>query len=214
LDTTDKQLTAQHLYESAGYREVRREPRRRFEMIFFEKGIGSRGADNDTPLPRVMLMCGVAGAGKTAYALRLEAQGYVRLSIDEEVWSRFGRSGVDYEPELYQAHSAAAEKALQSRLVALISAGESVVLDFSFWDRARRDRYKHLIEESGGVWELVYLKVDREELRRRLAARADRFDANAAFPIDEQQLDKYLSAFQVPCGEGERIVENAIDNPA
>lgn len=159
-------------------------------------------------------MCGVAGAGKTTYARRLEAEGYARLSIDEEVWSRFGRYGVDYAPELYQAHSAAAEDALQRRLAVLISAGQSVVLDLSFWDRARRERYKRLIEESGGVWELVYLKVDREELRRRLAARADRFDANAAFPVDEQQLDKYLAAFQVPCGEGERVVEIATDDPA
>lgn len=41
LDTTDKQAAAQHLYESAGYREVRRESRRSFELIFFEKIINS-----------------------------------------------------------------------------------------------------------------------------------------------------------------------------
>jgi signal recognition particle GTPase len=36
-------------------------------------------------LPRVVLMCGLAGSGKTTYATQLEVQGYVRLSIDEEV---------------------------------------------------------------------------------------------------------------------------------
>ena len=40
-------------------------------------------------------MCGVAGSGKTTYAQRLEAEGYVRLSIDEEIWQRFGRFGID-----------------------------------------------------------------------------------------------------------------------
>ncbi len=30
-------------------------------------------------------MCGVAGSGKTTYAQGLEAQGYTRLSVDEEI---------------------------------------------------------------------------------------------------------------------------------
>jgi len=35
--------------------------------------------------PEVVLLCGVAGAGKTTYAKRLETCGHVRLSIDEEI---------------------------------------------------------------------------------------------------------------------------------
>jgi adenylylsulfate kinase-like enzyme len=41
--------------------------------------------------PEVVLMCGVDGAGKTTYAKRLEVGEHVRLSIDEEIWRRFGR---------------------------------------------------------------------------------------------------------------------------
>ena len=51
--------------------------------------------------PEVVLMCGIAGSGKTTYAKDLEARGYVRLSVDEEIWHRFGRYGVDYEAEEY-----------------------------------------------------------------------------------------------------------------
>jgi predicted kinase len=61
-------------------------------------------------------MCGVAGSGKTTYAQQLEAQGYVRLSIDEEVWKRFGRVGVDYDASMYGKHSAAIEVDLRRRL--------------------------------------------------------------------------------------------------
>ena len=72
--------------------------------------VGMSGEAAQSPRPsRVVLMCGVAGAGKTTYAKELEAQGYARLSIDEEVWERFGRYGVDYDPSMYEKHSAETE---------------------------------------------------------------------------------------------------------
>jgi len=166
-------------------------------------------ADGAAPdVPRVVMMCGVAGSGKTIYAERLEAEGYVRLSIDEEVWSRFGRYGVDYDAAQYPEHSAAAESALRDRLVSLIREGRSVVVDFSFWQRARRDDYKQLIEDAGGRWRLVYLKVDPAVLRERLGERSQRFDANAAFPITEDILTSYLSGFEEPNGEGEEVISS------
>jgi len=100
-------------------------------------------------------MCGLAGAGKTTYAKRLEARGYVRLSVDEEIWRRFGRYGVDYEPERYAGHTEAARESLRERLVALIAEGRDVVIDSAFWQRARRDEYKALIERAGARWRLV-----------------------------------------------------------
>ena len=43
----------------------------------------------------VYLLCGLTGSGKTTYAKRLEAGGAVRLSVDEEVYARHGRYGVE-----------------------------------------------------------------------------------------------------------------------
>jgi predicted kinase len=151
-------------------------------------------------------MCGVAGSGKTTYAQRLEGEGYVRLSIDEEVWSRFGRHGIDYDAALYPSHAAAVEIELRDRLVSLISQDRDVVVDFSFWQRATRDRYKQLVEEAGGRWQLVYLKVEVSVLRQRLAERSRRFDANAAFPITDDILATYLIGFEEPDGEGEDVI--------
>jgi predicted kinase len=153
-----------------------------------------------------VLTCGLPGAGKTTYAQRFERAGYVRLSIDEEVWRRFGRYGVDYESERYAELSAIAESALRGRLVMLIGQGRNVVVDFTFWQRARRERYKQLIIDAGGTWRLVYLRVDPALLRRRLAHRTGRFDANAAFPITEDILASYLASFEEPDGEGEEVI--------
>lgn len=158
---------------------------------------------------QVVLLCGLAGSGKTTYAQGLEASGYVRLSIDEEVWSRFGRFGVDYEPARYAELSAVAEAALRHRLVALVRQGRDVVIDFSFWQRAARDRYKQLIEDAGGSWRLVYLRADQVLLRRRLKERSRRFDANAAFPITDDIFASYLAGFEEPHDEGEEIVDGS-----
>lgn len=156
--------------------------------------------------PLVVLLCGVAGSGKTTYAQQLETQGYVRLSIDEEVWARFGRYGIDYGPADYAQLSAAAEDVLRERLVTLVRQGRDVVVDFSFWQRASRDRYKRLVEATGGTWRLIHLKVDPVLLRQRLDGRAKRFDANAAFPITEDTLAAYLAGFEEPRGEGEDVI--------
>ncbi|WP_346775363.1 AAA family ATPase [Bacillus sp. RO2] len=40
-------------------------------------------------------MCGVAGSGKTTFSQQLEKEGFVRLSIDEEIWATNGRYGID-----------------------------------------------------------------------------------------------------------------------
>lgn len=63
--------------------------------------------------PEVVLMCGIAGSGKTTYAKDLEARGYARLSVDEEIWHRFGRYGVDYEPDEYEQHTDVAREAVR-----------------------------------------------------------------------------------------------------
>ena len=43
--------------------------------------------ERDRDFSLVVLMCGIAGSGKTTLSQNLEKHGYVRLSIDEEVWS-------------------------------------------------------------------------------------------------------------------------------
>ena len=100
------------------------------------------------------------------------------------------------------------ESDLQDRLTCLVRHGHDVVVDFSFWQRASRDRYKQLVEAAGGTWRLIYLNVDVAELRRRLRERNSRFDANAAFPITDELLDKYLDSFEEPQGEGEELVRH------
>jgi predicted kinase len=174
-----------------------------FEDFEFDRFLGDLSKEE----PLVVMMCGVAGSGKTTFSQRLEKEGFVRLSIDEEIWATRGRYGVDFPVEKIEEYKKEAEEILRSRLIGLIRQKKEVVIDFSFWDRARRDRYKRLIEDSGGKWKLIYLKVHPDDLRNRLQLRNQRFDANS-FPISEELLTSYLEGFEIPQGEGEMVVEN------
>lgn len=160
-----------------------------------------RERDSDSSL--VVLMCGIAGSGKTTFSQNLEKDGFVRLSIDEEVWSMNGRYGIDYPAEKYREYLDEAHIRLRNKLVKLIQDNKQVVVDSSFWQRSERDEFKQLVEKSGGKWRLIYLKVHPDELRKRLKIRSQRFDANAAFTITEEMLTTFLNGFEEPRNEGE-----------
>jgi predicted kinase len=152
----------------------------------------------------VWLLTGLTGSGKTTYARRLEASGVVRLSVDEEVFARHGRYGVDYHESEYFAREAPVIEDVYRRLGELVAAGRDAVLDRGLWTRADRDAAKKLVEAAGGRWRLVYFRVSREELLRRLAERNQRDDANALL-VTEPALDDFIGRFEEPDGEGEEI---------
>jgi predicted kinase len=154
----------------------------------------------------VVLTCGVAGSGKTAYAKSLERLGYERLSIDEQIWREHGRDGASFPPDEYERMKSDAEAVLLDRLLILIGEGRLAVLEYSFWSREKRDRYKAIIESHGATWELVYLKASPALLRERLAARNGSGGANSV-TVSGDLLDRYLEGFEEPIGEGEFVIE-------
>ncbi|WNS42317.1 AAA family ATPase [Paenibacillus sp. MMS20-IR301] len=164
--------------------------------------------DRDPDKPLVVLMCGIAGSGKTTFSQKMEHYGYVRLSIDEEVWSVNGRYGIDYSLEAYRDKLDEAHIRLRRKIVQCIQDKRQSVVDSSFWNREERNEYKQLIENAGGQWRLIYLRVDPEQLRERLKLRSQRFDANAAFTITEELLTAFINGFEVPEDEGEIVIDN------
>ncbi|WP_030463434.1 ATP-binding protein [Kitasatospora sp. NRRL B-11411] len=153
----------------------------------------------------VVMMCGLPGSGKSTYAQDLERRGYTRLSIDEVVWARTGRDGADLDPAEYERLKSAIEQELWEELIRLLEAKLPTVIDYSFWSRATRDRYKAAIERHGCRWELIRLKADLATLRRRLADRNRRDDANSV-TVSDELLERYFADFEEPVGEGECVI--------
>jgi hypothetical protein len=84
--------------------------------------------DTDRSEGTLVMLCGMAGSGKTTAAKFLEARGFVRLSIDEEIWHRFGRFGIDYPAETYPSLQQRAASDLWSRLPALLGQAVPMVI--------------------------------------------------------------------------------------
>ena len=82
------------------------------------------------------------GSGKTVCAKRLEADGCVRLSIDELVQARHRRYDIDYPPHAYARFHDEAVTEVDRRLVELLEAGQSVVLDHGRWERRNLARHR------------------------------------------------------------------------
>jgi predicted kinase len=171
------------------------------------KQAGATARDEAGKRPVVYLLAGLTGSGKTTWACRfLVPAGAVRLSVDEEVFARHGRYGVDYPEREYFERQAPAVAEIRTRLAALVSAGRDVVIDHGLWHRAEREEWKRAVQDAGGRWRLLYFPVSREELTRRLADRNKRADANA-LAVTEEALEDFIARFDPPHGEGEEVIE-------
>ncbi|MDW4912585.1 ATP-binding protein [Streptomyces californicus] len=158
--------------------------------------------------PMVFLLVGLTGSGKTTYSQRkLEPEGAERLSVDEVVFERHGRYGVDYPENTYFEKEAPVVAELHDRLTELLAEGRDVAWDHGLWLRKDREAMKGLVESAGGRWRLLHFSVERQELLRRLAERNTRKDANALVVTPEALAD-FFARFETPQGEGEEIVES------
>ena len=140
---------------------------------------------------RVIFMCGPAGSGKSTVARQYEQRGMTRLSFDQEAWSR-GITAMPLPPEVHRD----IEQALRARLLDLVRAGADVVLDFSFWSRAKREEYRELLRPLGIVPETVYLATDRATVLQRVSARAARDGDD--FKLTTELAARYFDHFEVP----------------
>jgi predicted kinase len=155
--------------------------------------------------PVVYLLCGLGGSGKSTYAQQLTEGGLHKFSLDEYVYSLYGRAITTLPEAVYQERYRSAKIELDARLVSMLQYKQSLVLDYGFWRRPSREYYKQLIEGQGGAWRLIYLKASPEVLLKRLKERNTRTDANA-FPVTEEMLRQYIERFEEPSGEGEEIL--------
>ena len=152
----------------------------------------------------IHLLAGLPGAGKTTYAMALEARGAVRLSVDERVTARHGVVGVDFAPERYFTLAAPIVVEVRREVAAWARRGREAVVDHGLDTRAERDAFKAAVTGNGGRWRLVYFRADRAVLLDRLAAR---HAAGGVGEVTPRMLDWLAAHWEEPAGEGEVVVD-------
>jgi hypothetical protein len=135
---------------------------------------------------RLILTCGLPGAGKTALARQLAAdRSAVRLTKDEWLWA-LGSTPWD-EPTREKV-----EHELWRLAQEILSLGLSVVLDFGLWARAERDELRSVARGLGVGVELHYLECVPVPPERR---RGMGFSIGAgSCPGSEQPWEQLTSA--------------------
>ena len=181
---------------AAGHEVVTDEPLEGYDRVYVLDPFGNRielmqPSRGDVRGARLLLTCGLPGAGKTVLARQLAAErGAVRLTKDEWLWA-LGSSPWD------AATQEKLERELWRHAQELLRLGVSVVVDFGLWTRVERDEMRSVARVLGVGVELHVLDVAVDELWRRIDARNSQPPWDSA-PIRRSDFDGWLQQFQVP----------------
>ncbi|MBV8438375.1 MAG: AAA family ATPase [Silvibacterium sp.] len=149
--------------------------------------------------PRLIIVCGLPGSGKTTHALNLERQVHaVRLSADD--WMK------DLSIDLYDEAMRGKIEALQWKLAReLLSHGLTVVIEWGTWGRSERDNLRVGARALGAAVELHYLSAPADVLFDRIQRRAMEDP-----PIQRNDLMKWADLFQAPTSEEMALFDRTV----
>jgi predicted kinase len=137
--------------------------------------------------PRLIIVCGLPGSGKTRLARALESRlGAVRFSPDEwmdalslNLWDEEKRGKIE---------------ALQWKVgQELLAHGLIVIIEWGTWGRTERDALRLGARALGAAAELHYVSAPADVLFERIQRRGAEKP-----PIERAALSRWIEIFQVP----------------
>ncbi len=144
------------------------------------------------PEARLIVFCGLPGAGKTTEATRTcETSGYLRLAADDWMMD-LGLEPLDVDGRVR------VERLQRSLLLELLERGVTVVYEDGPWARSGRDELRDAVRAIGAAIEFHYLDVPIDELWRRIVRR----NAEDTWgTIQREELDQWAAQIEVPTRE-------------
>jgi len=143
-------------------------------------------------VPTLYLIHGFVGVGKTTFSKSLEKEtGAKRFTHDEWMIERHG----DNPQGDFNALYAEIEKEIWVLAEAALKQDQDVILDYGFWKRAEREKYKSRGESLGATVTLYNLicadNVSKDRVLKRTAAKE-----NGALMIDENAITAFRAQFE------------------
>lgn len=155
--------------------------------------------------PRLIVVCGLPGSGKTTHAKMLEARlRAIRFSPDE--W--LDALSINRHREETRANIEALQWDFARRLLAL---GITVIVEWGTWARSERDTLRHGARSLGAAVELHYLSAPIDILFERLQRRGSEKP-----PVEQDALLRWSEMFQTPTSEEMALFDQhtIVDRPA
>jgi predicted kinase len=149
--------------------------------------------------PKLILVCGLPGSGKTTYAKKLEASlDAIRFCPDE--WLQA------LALDLYDEDRRARIEALQWQLGQdLLIRGVTIIIEWGTWGRSERDTLRQGAQALEASVELHYLSAPVDVLFERIQCRAMETP-----PITREDLLGWSALFQVPTAEEMALFDHSV----
>ena len=149
--------------------------------------------------PRLIIVCGLPGSGKTTLAKSLECKlGAIRFSPDE--WLNA------LSLSLYDAATREKIEALQWSLAKeLLSLGLVVIIEWGTWGRSERDTLRTEARALGAAVELHYLTAPPDLLFERIKLRTAETPS-----IERSDFNQWVELFQAPTPEERSLFDEPL----
>jgi predicted kinase len=151
------------------------------------------------------LMVGLPCSGKTTLARKLETK-YSALRLTPDDWHirlfghDFGDDMTESDENKHDSRHDSVESLMWDVAARVLVLGIDVILDFGFWGRSERDKFRSRAEDLGVDFKIHYVDVPEEVLFEHLDAR-NAIHPEGTFFVPKAKLKEWIQIFEPPSQE-------------